>query len=103
MRLIQLIVSGAAVAAAATCDAPKPKSDPQVASGVQFKVLKNGLSRPRGVIMDSKGNLLVVEAGGNGITRMILDGDGMDTCVTNSSQLVDDKNVSPRLQPRWNH
>lgn len=47
------------------------------------------------MIADSKGNLLVVEAGGKGIRRIELDdGEGLDTCVKTSSQLVDESTVS---------
>lgn len=87
----------AGVAIAAQCDGLKPKSNPQVASGVKFKVLANDLGRPRGVVVDSKGNLLVVEAGGNGIRRIVLDGgEGLDTCVTSSTQLVAESSVRER-------
>lgn len=80
---------------AAQCQSIQPKSDPQTAPGVTFKVLANDLSKPRGVIADPKGNLLVVEAGAKGVRRIELDdGKGLDTCVTKSSSLVDDKTVS---------
>lgn len=83
------------LALAAQCDSLKPKSNPQTAPGVKFKLIANDLSRPRGVIADSKGNLLVVEAGGKGIRRIELDdGEGLDTCVKTSSQLVDESTVS---------
>ncbi|KAJ6781166.1 hypothetical protein PWT90_08259 [Aphanocladium album] len=95
MTLLQsLIVALAAVAqtaAASACPGPAPASSPQTADGVSFKVLKNGLAKPRGVVMDSEGNLLVVEAKGKGVTRIVLDGaDGLDICASSSSQLIDD-------------
>lgn len=83
------------LALAANCEPIKPKSNPQTAPGVKFKVLANGLSRPRGVVADTEGNLLVVEAGGKGIRRLELDdGEGIDTCVGKSAQIVNDKTVS---------
>ncbi|KAH0597432.1 hypothetical protein MHUMG1_04810 [Metarhizium humberi] len=83
---------------AAQCQSIQPKSDPQTAPGVTFKVLANDLSKPRGVIADPKGNLLVVEAGAKGVRRIELDnGKGLDTCVTKSSSLVDDKTHNSNL------
>ncbi|KAG6008382.1 hypothetical protein E4U21_004587 [Claviceps maximensis] len=83
---------------ATNCVDLKPKSNPQVAPGVQFKVLANDLNRPRGIVSDSEGNLLVVEAGvagGNGIRRIVLNGgEGLDTCITSSSQLVADSSLN---------
>ncbi|KAG5973313.1 hypothetical protein E4U55_000592, partial [Claviceps digitariae] len=72
------------------CGDLTPKANPRVASGVQFKVLANDLKRPRGIVSDSKGNLLVVEAGGSGIRRIVLNhGRGLNnTCVMSSTQLV---------------
>jgi glucose/arabinose dehydrogenase len=90
-----LAVLQAGLAFATQCESIQPKAKPQTARDVEFKVLVNGLSRPRGVITDSEGNVLVVEGGGKGIRRIELDDeDGLDTCVTKSAQLVDDKSVS---------
>ncbi|KIE02069.1 NHL repeat-containing protein, partial [Metarhizium majus ARSEF 297] len=84
---------------AAQCQSIQPKSDPQTAPGVTFKVLANDLSKPRGVIADPKGNLLVVEAGAKGVRRIELDdGKGLDTCVTKSSSLVDDKTLNHGIE-----
>ncbi|GAB0132525.1 hypothetical protein EsDP_00000958 [Epichloe bromicola] len=84
----------AGLALATQCHDLKPKSNPQVAPGVQFKVLANDLKRPRGIVADSKGNLLVVEANGRGIRRIVLnDGAGLETCVTSSTRLVADKSL----------
>ncbi|OAA71224.1 Soluble quinoprotein glucose/sorbosone dehydrogenase [Cordyceps fumosorosea ARSEF 2679] len=93
--LRSLIVAAAACAtaagAAAACPGPAPASSPQTADGVAFKVLLNGLARPRGVVMDGEGNLLVVEAKGKGVTRVVLDdGAGLDVCVSSSAQLISD-------------
>ncbi|XWX00822.1 hypothetical protein V2A60_008844 [Cordyceps javanica] len=96
MTLLQSLVIAVAVvaqtaAAASACPGPAPASNPQTADGVAFKVLQNGLARPRGVIMDAQGNLLVVEAKGKGVTRVVLDdADGLDVCVSSSAQLIGD-------------
>lgn len=82
------------VAIAAHCEGLKPKSSPQVAPGLQFKVLANNLQRPRGIVFDPEGNLLVVEGAGKGIRRIVLDdGEGLDTCVVSSKQLVAESSV----------
>lgn len=98
MTLLQSLVialaAAAQTAAASACPGPKPASSPHTADGVSFKVLQNGLARPRGVTIDSKGNLLVVEAKGKGVRRVVLDGaDGMDICVTSSSQIIPESTV----------
>lgn len=48
------------------------------------------LARPRGVVVDPKGNLLVLERG-RGITAHKLDKDG---CVSSSKVLVEDPNLN---------
>ncbi|KAM3449440.1 hypothetical protein MY3296_006905 [Beauveria thailandica] len=99
MTLLQsLVVAIAAVAqtaAATACPGPAPASNPQTADGVAFKVLQNGLAKPRGIVMDSEGNLLLVEAKGKGVTRVVLDdAEGLDVCVSSSAQLIDDSTLN---------
>lgn len=108
MTLFQsLLLAAAAVAqtaAASACPGPAPASNPQTADGVAFKVLMNGLSKPRGVVMDSEGNLLVVEAKGKGVTRVVLDGaDDLDICVSSSSQLIDNGKVGSFIPRQKNN
>ncbi|KHN98137.1 NHL repeat-containing protein [Metarhizium album ARSEF 1941] len=84
---------------AAQCRSLQPASDPQTAPGVEFKVLANDLVKPRGVIADCRGNLLVVEAGGKGVRRIELDdGKGLDTCIAKSSSLVDDETLNHGIE-----
>ncbi|OAA47714.1 NHL repeat-containing protein [Metarhizium rileyi] len=101
MILLDLFLAalGTGSALAAQCESIRSKSDPQTAPGVEFKVLANGLSKPRGVIVDSRGNLLVVEGGGKGIIRFELDeGQGLDTCVTKNSSVVDEKTLNHGIE-----
>ncbi|KAG5931808.1 hypothetical protein E4U53_001596, partial [Claviceps sorghi] len=88
--LVAALSAGAGLTVATTpCVDLQPKFNPQVAPGVRFKILANDLKRPRGIVVDSEGNLLVVESGGSGIRRIVLnDGEGLDTCVASSTQLV---------------
>lgn len=94
-----LAVISTAVATDPACQAPKPKADPRAAPGVEYKVLSNDLARPRGLVLDSEGNLLVVEASSKGVRRVVLtDADNLDVCVESSSQLINDSSVRiPRL------
>ncbi|PNY27599.1 L-sorbosone dehydrogenase [Tolypocladium capitatum] len=89
------LCAAAAAAAAARCSGQTPAWTAVTAPGVQHKVLLNDLAGPRGIVIDSEGNLLVVEQGGKGVRRVVLDdGEGLDVCVTESSQLVDDSSLS---------
>ncbi len=90
-----LLLAGGPAAAASQCDDKKPTSSPVTAPGVAYKVLLNDLARPRGVVTDAQGNLLVVEQGGKGVRRVVLDdGAGVDVCVKESAQLIDESTVS---------
>lgn len=93
---LALLASSQVSATTPQCPGPSPPSHPVTADGVNYKILANGLSRPRGVILDSEGNLLVVEAAKKGISRIVLnDADGLDICVDSSSQIVSDATVIP--------
>ncbi|KAK1779667.1 hypothetical protein QBC45DRAFT_392140 [Copromyces sp. CBS 386.78] len=63
--------------AASTCPAPVPASYPApvVRDGYEARLVATGLKKPRGVIVDSKGRLLVVESG-KGITHLTIKDDG---------------------------
>ncbi|ATY59363.1 Soluble quino glucose sorbosone dehydrogenase [Cordyceps militaris] len=64
-----------------------PLSEAGDAKGVAWKVLTNDIRRPRGLVQDSLGNILVVE--GKGVRRLELnDAEGMDLCIKNSTQLI---------------
>ncbi|PMD55638.1 soluble quino protein glucose dehydrogenase, partial [Hyaloscypha bicolor E] len=54
-------------------------STPIVSNGWQAKLVANGLQSPRGILFDSKGNLLVVQQG-VGIVHLAFD-DGGSTCL----------------------
>lgn len=96
LRLLLGAVCAGLLAApvAADCARLQPTSQPVTAPGVQYKVLANGLKRPRGITVDSEGNLLVVQKTA-GIQRIVLDeAKGLDVCVQSSSNLVPDTKVS---------
>ncbi|KAK3401946.1 hypothetical protein B0T20DRAFT_346317 [Sordaria brevicollis] len=70
------VVQGRRIAAS-TCPAPEPAGYPApvVRDGYEARLVATGLKKPRSVIIDSKGGLLVVEAG-KGITHLTIKNDG---------------------------
>lgn len=81
---------------AATCNL-KASYTPIVANGWQAQLVAQGLSRPRSVLFDSNGHLLVVEAG-SGISSLEFD-DGGSTCldIRKKTYLVN-STIASRLQ-----
>lgn len=70
---------------------------PVAASGWEYRLIANGLTRPRGITFDVDGGLLVVQSG-VGLTHLTLDDDG-GTCltVTSNKTLIADPNVSDEM------
>jgi glucose/arabinose dehydrogenase len=77
-------------AAAQSCPTLSPVTgQPQLAPGYQVSVAMNGLKRPRSIIFDSKGNLLIVEQSGIGVRWVQLqDNGGLDICAAQQKQLI---------------
>lgn len=90
-----VICAGLAAQVAAQCANIQPAANPQTASGIEYKVLLNGLGGPRGITFDTEGNLLIAEQAGRGIRRVVLtEGEGLNVCVQSSSQLIPNAAVS---------
>jgi len=85
-----VLLTLASGALAACPGAPAPVHPIKVADGWQAMPVLGSLARPRGVVVDPKGNLLVLERG-RGITAHKLDKDG---CVSSSKVLVEDPNLN---------
>ncbi|KAK4062752.1 CAZyme family AA12 [Trichoderma aggressivum f. europaeum] len=70
---------------------------PVAASGWEYRLIANGLTRPRGIAFDADGGLLVVQSG-VGLTHLTLDDDG-GTCltVTSNTTLIADPNLNHGL------
>lgn len=68
----------------------EPNFPLEIAEGWEVIKLAGDLTTPRGIVVDSAGNLLVVE-NGVGITAHILDDTG---CVASSKVLIDDTNLN---------
>ena len=86
----------AATASAATCSTTlTSKAAPVVANGYSARLVATNLTRPRSLLFDSAGNLLVVQSG-KGIASLSLRDDG-GTCVTvagSPQDVVLDRSVS---------
>lgn len=68
---------------------------PVAASGWEYRLVAQNLTRPRGILFDSDGALLVVDRGA-GILRFEIEDNG-GTCVSvgEPTTLTDDGDVSP--------
>lgn len=72
-------------AEAATCNLKPSYAAPVVSNGWQAQLVVNGLSSPRGILLDSSGNLLVVQQGA-GIVHLEFN-DGGSTCLEVSKKI----------------
>lgn len=100
--LFTAIGVGLVAQVAAQCATIHPTSSPVAAKGVDYKVLVTGLGGPRGIVVDTAGNLLVAEQQGRGIRRVVLSkASGLDVCVKSSSQLISNANVSESSTCSW--
>jgi glucose/arabinose dehydrogenase len=80
--------------ACASTIAPR-HGQPSVAPGWLVQVVASGLTKPRGIVFDSEGNLLVVQQG-YGISRLNLTSDA-GACVRaqgNATDIIVNKEVS---------
>ncbi|KAF2667815.1 soluble quino protein glucose dehydrogenase [Microthyrium microscopicum] len=83
--LISLLITKAL--AQSSCSIPTSTAKypaPSLASGYTARIIANGFQRPRSIIFDSEGHLLVVEAG-KGITALTLN-DAGGSCIGISSK-----------------
>lgn len=89
-----LLLASSASAQSVTCTLRPEYAAPVMADGWQSRLIATGLSRPRSIIFDTEGALLVVEQGG-GIKHLKL-ADGNGTCLSVQSQtdLVNNTAVS---------
>ncbi len=83
LLLMQLLQQGTA---AQTCSNKLNVTYPApvAASGWEYRLIANGLRRPRGIAFDDDGGLLVVESG-VGLTHWTLNDEG-GTCLTGEEQ-----------------
>jgi len=95
-RLVQVLLAAGATLISLTsaqCNLT-PKASIATADGVEFKLLRTGLQRPRHLVVDTEGNLLIAEAGSKGVRRVVLDdGKDLDVCIDSDDALISNANV----------
>ena len=67
---------------------------PTVASGYRAALVATGLTKPRSIVFDSKGDLLVVQQGSGIVNLAFNDGGGTCLTVKTKTNLIQDKTVS---------
>ncbi|PHH86458.1 hypothetical protein CDD83_10219 [Cordyceps sp. RAO-2017] len=102
-----LLVTTLCAAAAATAWASSSSSycrhvRPAVAlatvPGVEYRLLLGGLARPRAVVEDGEGNVLLVESKDRGVTRVVLSGGDDGGCVEAKAEpLIRDRRLNHGL------
>ncbi|KAF2424223.1 soluble quino protein glucose dehydrogenase [Tothia fuscella] len=99
-----LLQSTRAQSSSSACSATLSASyaAPSVASGYQAKLVANKLTKPRSIIFDSEGHLLVVESG-KGITSLTLRDDG-NGCVglSGTQAIINDKSLNHGIEMSTN-
>lgn len=99
------ILASSALGAATTESAcsvtlnPTNSIRPTIASGYRMAVVATGLTKPRSIRFDSKGNLLVVQQGAGIVNLAFTDHGG--TCLSVTKNQVVIKNSSVSLKHRF--
>src|SRR5438046_4674520 len=89
----------AAQSSTTTCSALKPSySAPSIASGYLAAPIATGLFKPRGIIFDTEGRILVVQQGRGIVGLTLNDGGGTCMSVKENKELVQDKKVGGSVQ-----
>ena len=78
----------------ATSITPTNSIKPSVASGFAYQVVATGLTAPRSIQFDSKGNLLVIEQNKGLSSHVLQDDGGPCVSVASSKYLIQDSDVS---------
>lgn len=65
---------------------------PSVNPDYQYRLVSTDLTKPRGIIFDTAGNLLVVQSG-VGVVALQLNGDGACLTASNPATVVDNSDV----------
>ena len=73
--------------------APSNGIRPSIASGYTYQVVATGLSRPRGIHIDTEGNLLVVERGKGAVTAHTLEEENGCVSIASSTDVTGDIDV----------
>ncbi|RGP76967.1 hypothetical protein FLONG3_4905 [Fusarium longipes] len=96
-RLLQVLLAAGATFAGVTsaqCNLT-PNANISTADGVEYKLLLKGLQRPRHLVVDTEGNLLITEASKKGVRRVVLDqGKDLDVCIDSDAALISDETLN---------
>lgn len=85
-----LLLPSLAFAQSSSCGlAPSSGIRPSIASGYTYQVVATGLARPRGILIDSEGNLLVVERGKGAVTAHTLEEEDGCVSIATSTNVTD--------------
>jgi glucose/arabinose dehydrogenase len=83
------------------CPATTPQVKPVMASGYSATVVAKGLKTPREMVFDPLGNMLVVNQGGGGVSRITwTDNGGLDVCSVSITQIINDATVCVALDSK---
>jgi len=83
-----------AARAVAQCPSLTPSYPaPSVAPGYEARLIAQNLEKPRGIVFDSKGSLLVVERGKGISAHQLNYGEGSCVSVKKSTTIIADKTV----------
>jgi glucose/arabinose dehydrogenase len=101
LKCAAFVVCSAIASVQAACPAGLPPKNgaPIVAPGFQARLIANGLTKPRGLAMDSAGHLLAV-TNGVGITSFTLKEDAAG-CVSVASKDVIATQMGVSIQPTF--
>ncbi|KAE9372455.1 soluble quino protein glucose dehydrogenase [Stipitochalara longipes BDJ] len=81
------------------CPATAPQVKPVMASGYTATVVAKGLKTPREMVFDPLGNMLVVNQGGGGVSRITwTDNGGLDVCSASITQIINDATLNHGLE-----
>jgi glucose/arabinose dehydrogenase len=89
---------------AAQCPGVTGRYQPKMGLGYNSSVFATGLKTPRGIVVDTAGNVLVVEQNGGSVRRIVVKDQGNIACVDTSKVLISDGSVSippPCLSEEW--
>ncbi|KAH7174920.1 soluble quino protein glucose/sorbosone dehydrogenase [Fusarium flagelliforme] len=96
-RLVQVLLAAGATLlglTSAQCNLTL-KASIATADGVEQKLLRTGLQRPRHLVVDTEGNLLIAESGNKGVRRVVLDdGKDLDVCIDSDDALISDADLN---------
>jgi glucose/arabinose dehydrogenase len=84
---------------AAQCQGITSRYQPKMAAGYKVSALATGLRQPRGIVVDTAGNLLVAEQTGGNVKRLVIKDQGDTVCVDTTTSVLTGGVVSDMAEP----